>query len=65
MAKGRIYHVFTKDDSTIAILNLKLGEVKEFDVEPNIRNIERYSAYIMIQYDKRVEFFEFESRKLL
>ena len=64
-AKGKTYHVFTKDADTLVFLNLRKEIINMVNVEPNIRNIQRYSAYVMVRYDNSIEFIELDSNKTL
>ena len=64
-AKGKTYHVFTKDADTLVFLNLRKEIINMVNVEPNIRNIQRYSAFVMVRYDNSIEFIELDSNKTL
>ena len=64
-ARGKHYFVVVQDERNVVIINEEKHTIQMIELQPGIRSIQRYSAYIMVQYDHHLEFILFDQAQVL
>lgn len=69
--KGKKHLVFVENQERLMMLEVKKMKMTVMDIPPcgasgeKIQRIDRYSAYVMVQYERCVEFVQFDQLKAL
>ena len=64
-AKGRHHLVLVQDSKNVIIYNDRTERIRIIEMQPGIRGITRYSAYIQVQYDHHIEYILFDQAQIL
>lgn len=66
-ANGRKHLIFVQDGQNIVFYNTRSRkeQIHVLEMSPGIQKIERYSAYVMVQYSNSVEHVLFEQHEVL